>query len=112
VDISDVLHRLVSDGDNNPLRTEKIPAVLPQQIVSKPPSGMLPFLRAHRRRLVKARGTNDVDSIERQVDELRRAYRAACSLRTGIDRCSLTTPIRESCKLLEGRFKELVDFAG
>jgi hypothetical protein len=61
---------------------------------------------------VKARGTNVVDAIERQVEELRRTYRAECSLRTGIDRCSLMTPFRESWKLLEGRFEELVDFAG
>jgi hypothetical protein len=60
---------------------------------------------------VKARGTNVVDAIERQVEELRRAYRAECSLRTGIDCCSLVTPFRESWKLLEERFEELVDFA-
>jgi hypothetical protein len=56
--ILDGLRRLVSDGDNNPLRPEKFPAVLPQQIVTKRPSDMLPLLRAHRLRLVKARGTN------------------------------------------------------
>jgi hypothetical protein len=95
------------------LEDQKIrPAVLPQQIVKKRPSDMLPFLRAHRLRLVKARGTNVVNAIERQVEELRRAYRAECSLRTGIDRCSLMTPFRETLKLLEGRFEELVDFAG
>jgi hypothetical protein len=73
---------------------------------------MLPFLRAHRLCLVKARGTNVVDAIERQVEELRRSYRAECSLRTGIDRCSLMTHLRESWKLLEGRFEELVNFSG
>jgi hypothetical protein len=110
--ISDDVRRFVSDGDNNPPRPEKFPAVLPQQIVKKRPSHMLPLLRAHRLRLVKARGTNAVDAIERQVEELRRANRAECGLRTGIDRCSLMTPFRESWKLLEGRFEELVDFAG
>jgi hypothetical protein len=80
VGISDGLRRLVSDGDDNPLRPEKVPAVLPQQIVKKRPSDMLLFLRAHRLRLVKARGTNVVDAIERQVEVSRRAYRAESSL--------------------------------
>jgi hypothetical protein len=109
--ISDGVRRLVSHGDNNPRRPENPPRSSAEQIVKKRPSDMLPFLRAHRLRLVKARGTNVVNSIERQVEELRRAYRAECSLRTGIDRCSLMTPFRESLKLLEGRFEELVDFA-
>ena len=61
---------------------------------------------------MKAHGTNVVDAIERQVEEFGRAYKADCSLLTGIDRCSLTTSFRESSKLLEGRFKEIVDFAG
>jgi hypothetical protein len=67
--ISDGVRRLGSDVDNNPLRPEKFPAVLPQQIVKKRASDMLPFLRAHRLCLVKARGTNVVDTIERQVEE-------------------------------------------
>jgi hypothetical protein len=111
VGLSDGVRRFVSDGDNNPPRPENFPVVLPQQIVKRP-SDMLPLLRAHRLRLVKARGTNAVDAIERQVEELRRAYRAECGLRTGIDRCLLMTPFRESRKLLEGRFEELVDSAG
>jgi hypothetical protein len=61
---------------------------------------------------MKARGTNVVDDFERQVEALRRAYRAEYSLRTGIDRCSIMTPFRESWKILEERFEELVEFSG
>jgi hypothetical protein len=100
--------RLVSAGDNNHLRPEKFSAVLPQQIVKKRPSDRLPFLRAHCLRLVMVHGTNIVDAIERQIEELRRTYRAECSLRTGTDRCSLMTPSRESWKLLGERFEEVV----
>jgi hypothetical protein len=100
VGLSDGMRRLVSDGDNNPQEQKTSPQFCR---VKKRPSDMLPFLRAHRPRFEKARGTNVVDAIERQVEELRRAYRAECSLRTGIDRCSLMTPFRESWKLLEGK---------
>jgi hypothetical protein len=86
VGISDGVRRLVSDSDNNPLRPENSPQFC-QQIVKKRPSDKLPFLQAHLLRRVKARGTNVVDAIERQVEELRRASRAECSLRPGIDRC-------------------------
>jgi hypothetical protein len=41
VGISDGVRRLVSDGDNNPLRPEKFPPVLPQQIATTRPSDML-----------------------------------------------------------------------
>jgi hypothetical protein len=44
VGISEGVRRLVSDGDNNPSRPETFPAVLPQQIVKKRPSDLLPFL--------------------------------------------------------------------
>ena len=44
VGISDGVHRLVSDGENNPLIPKNFPAILPQQIVKNRSSDMMPFL--------------------------------------------------------------------
>jgi hypothetical protein len=59
---------LLTGSRDNLLRSDNIPAVLPQELIKGRASDMLPFVQTHRRRLDRTRGSQIVDAIERQLE--------------------------------------------
>jgi hypothetical protein len=112
VGIRSGIRGLLSGSQDNLLRSDNIPGVLPQEIIKGRARYMLPYVQTHRRRLERTRGSHIVDAIERQLEELQIAYRSESSLRNGIESLEATTSFLERWKMLEGTFSDLFDVVG
>jgi hypothetical protein len=64
----DEIRTILSGSDDNPLQKERIPPVLPQELVKMRASDLLPFISVHRDRLVKRRGPQSVAKLQENFE--------------------------------------------
>ena len=109
-----IVNVVATRDSSNQSSTNALPPVLPHNLAAIRTYQLCEMLRSHRPRLQKAGWTTEqIDQIEEDHRELRRASTSEANFKEMFGRCSdVKTGFMEGWELCQGRFDKLQLFAG